>query len=132
VYHGFATCGDICRGSMKEFIGVFFVVLEVQTAMVAEFYGVIHAMEEAQKMKLTNVWLECDSALICVTFTMTNVSWMFRNRWNTYLNYGRKTRFMVTHIFLKEMFGLINNVFIFLLLSLLLLLSSSSLLSLLT
>jgi len=31
-------------------------------------------MEEAQKMRLTNVWLECDSALVCVAFTAkTNV-----------------------------------------------------------
>jgi len=37
---------------MREFIGVFSMFLEVQTVMVAEFYGVIHAMEEAQKMGL--------------------------------------------------------------------------------
>jgi len=37
-------------------------------------------MEEAQKMGLTNVWLECDSALVCVVFTaMTNVPLMLRN-----------------------------------------------------
>jgi len=43
--------------------------------MVAEFYGVIHAMEEARKMGLTNVWLECDFALVCAAFTArTNVS----------------------------------------------------------
>ena len=35
---------------MGEFISVFSVFLEIQTAMIAEFYGVIHAMEEAQKM----------------------------------------------------------------------------------
>jgi len=40
---------------VKEFIGAFSAFLEVQTAMVAEFYGVIHAMEETQKMKLINV-----------------------------------------------------------------------------
>jgi len=40
---------------MCEFIGAFSVFLEVQTVMVAEFYGVIHAMEETQKMGLTNV-----------------------------------------------------------------------------
>jgi len=40
---------------MEEFIGSFSVLLEVQTALVVEFYGVIHAMEEAQKMGLTNV-----------------------------------------------------------------------------
>jgi len=37
---------------MGEFIGVFSAFLEVQTALVAEFYEVIHAMEEAQKMGL--------------------------------------------------------------------------------
>jgi len=72
---------------MGEFIGVFSVFLEVQTALVAEFYGVIHVMEEAQKMGLTNIWLECDSALVCAAFTTrTNVSWMLGNRWNTCLN----------------------------------------------
>jgi len=40
---------------MGEFIGAFSVFLKVQSAVVVEFYGVIHAMEEAQKMGLTNV-----------------------------------------------------------------------------
>jgi len=52
---------------MEKFIGAFSVFLEVQNVMVAEFYGVIHAMEEAQKMELTNVWLKCDSALVRAT-----------------------------------------------------------------
>jgi len=83
---------------MREFIGAFSVFLEVQTTLVAEFYGLIHAMEEAQKMRLTNVWLGCDSVLVCVAFT-ANVPWMLRNRWNTCLNYCGKIRFRVTHIF---------------------------------
>jgi len=63
---------------MREFIGAFSTFLKVQTALVAEFYGVIHAMEEAQKMGLTSVWLECDSALVCDAFTArTNVPWIF-------------------------------------------------------
>jgi len=58
------TCGDILVlllvevfsvGSMKEFIGAFSAFLEVQSVMVAEFYGVIHDTEEAQKMRLTNL-----------------------------------------------------------------------------
>jgi len=66
---------------MGEFIGAFSEFLEVQTAMVAELYGVIHAMEEAQKMGFTNVWLKCDSALVCAMFTVKiNVLWMLRNR----------------------------------------------------
>jgi len=80
---------------MKEFIGVFSVFLDVQTVMVAEFYGVIHVMEEAQKMGLTNVCLECS----VVFSARTNVPWMFCNRWNTCLNYCGKFRFRVTHIF---------------------------------
>jgi len=85
---------------MREFIGVFSIFLGVQTAMVVEFYVVIHAMKETQKMGLTNVWLECDFALVCVAFTVrTNVPWMFHNLWNTFLNYCEKIRFRVTHIF---------------------------------
>jgi len=99
-YPGLTTCGGIFRGSMRDFIGVFSVFLEVQTAMVADFYGVIHVMEEAQKMGPTNVCLECDYALVCAAFTArTNVLWMLRNRWNTCLNYCGKIRFRVTHIF---------------------------------
>jgi len=74
---------------MDEFIGVFSAFLEVQTALVAEFYEVIHVMEEAQKMMLTNVCLKCDYALVCAAFTTrTNVPWMLR--WNTCLNYCGK------------------------------------------
>jgi len=60
---------------MGEFIGAFSAFLEVQTTLVAEFYEVIHVMEEAQKMGLTNVWLECDFAFTA----RTNVPWMLRN-----------------------------------------------------
>jgi len=62
---------------LGEFIGAFSAFLEVQTSMVA---GVIQAMEEAQKMRLNNLWLECDSTLVSAAFTVrTNVSWMLRN-----------------------------------------------------
>ena len=85
---------------MGEFIGVFSAFLDVQTALIAEFYGVIHAMKEAQKMGLINVWLECDYALVCAAFTVrTNVTWMLQNRWNTCLNFCGTIRFRVTHIF---------------------------------
>jgi len=64
---------------MREFIGAFSVFLEVQTTPVAKFYVVIHAMEEAQKVGLTNVWLECNSALVCVAFTArTNIPLMLQ------------------------------------------------------
>jgi len=63
---------------MGEFIGALSAFLDIQTALVAEFYKVIYALEEAQKLGLTNVWLECDSVLVCAAFTArTNVPWMF-------------------------------------------------------
>ena len=55
-YPGLTTCGVIFCGSMREFIGGFSVFVDVQTSMVAKCFGVIHVMEEAQKMGLTNVW----------------------------------------------------------------------------
>ena len=59
-----------------------------------------YAMEEAQKMGLTDVWFECDFILVCVAFTIKiNVLWMLRNWWNTCLNYCGKISFMITHIF---------------------------------
>jgi len=85
---------------MGEFIEAFFAFLDVQNALVVEFYGVIYALEEAQKLGLINVWLECDSALVYAVFTTrTNIPWMLRNRWNTSPNYCGKIRFRVTHIF---------------------------------
>jgi len=42
---------------MRKFIGSFSVFLDVQTVLVAKFYEVIHAMDEAKKDRLTNVWL---------------------------------------------------------------------------
>jgi len=49
--------------------------------MVVEFYGVIHATKEAQKMGFTNVWLECDYALVCAAFIVrTNIPWMIHYR----------------------------------------------------
>jgi len=66
---------------MGEFIGGFSAFLDVYTALVAEFYGVIYALEEVQKMGFTNVLLECDFSLVCVAFTTrTIVPWMFRNQ----------------------------------------------------
>jgi len=85
---------------MGEFIGAFSAFLDVQTTLIAEFYGVIYALEEAQKLGLTNVWLECDFGLVCAAFTTrTNVPWMFRNRCYTCLNFCGKIKFRLTHIF---------------------------------
>jgi len=73
-YPGFAIYGSIFCGSMEEFIGGFSAFLGVQTTLVGEFPGVIYVMEETQRIRLTSVWLECDSALICVIFVVrTNV-----------------------------------------------------------
>jgi len=55
---------------MRKFIGGFFHFLNVQTVLVVEFYGVIYAIEQPQKMSLTSLWLECDFTLACAAFTV--------------------------------------------------------------
>ena len=66
-------------------------------------------MEEAQKMGLTNVWLECDHALVCVAFTI-NIRWMLRNQWNTCLNYcEKKSGLGLLIFFVKGMHVLITS-----------------------
>ena len=85
---------------MREFVGGLFAFLDIQTALVGEFYGVIHAIEEAQKMGLTSFWLECDSVLVCASLTTrTNIPWILRNGWNTFLDYSGKISFRISHIF---------------------------------
>ena len=90
---GLATCGGIFHGSIGEFIGGFASFIDIKIALVIEFYGVIHAIKEAKTIGFTCLWLECDSALVCVAFTArTNVPWILHNRWNNCLNYCEKTR----------------------------------------
>ena len=70
-----AACGDIFRGSIKEFIGGFFVFLDIRTILVCWVLWSYTCIEEAKKMGLTSLWLECASILVCVAFTgMTNFS----------------------------------------------------------
>jgi len=40
---------------MRVFIGGFSAFLDIQIALVSEFYEVIYAMEEAQRMGLTSI-----------------------------------------------------------------------------
>jgi len=64
---------------MREFIRAFSAFLEVQTVLVAEFYGIIHALEEAQKIGL--IMYGWNVIMVCVAFTTRiNVPWMLRNR----------------------------------------------------
>jgi len=49
--------------------------------LVGEFYGVIHAIKEAQTMSFTSLWLECDFALVYTAFTdRTHVPWILCNK----------------------------------------------------
>jgi len=44
--------GGIFCGSIREFISGSYVFLDVKTVLVAEFYEVIHAIEQTQNMSL--------------------------------------------------------------------------------
>jgi len=80
--------------------------------LVIEFYGVIHVIEEAKKMGLTSLWLECDFVLVCAAFTTkTKVHWILRNRWNTCLDYCEKSGLGFLAFFVKVLHFL-NNLLI--------------------
>jgi len=48
-YPSLTTCESIFHGNMGKFIGPLSEFLKVQTVMIAQFYGIIHVVEEAQK-----------------------------------------------------------------------------------
>ena len=93
------------RYFLWEYEGIYwsFLCVFLKFRLLWLMYEIIHTMKKTQKMGFTNVWLECDSALVRVVFTTrTNVPCMFCNRWNTCLNYYGKIRFRITHIFREE------------------------------
>jgi len=58
---GLSRSCHLWRDFLWEYEGVYWsfsAFLDDQTALVAKLHGVIYALEEAQKLGLTNVWLE--------------------------------------------------------------------------
>ena len=92
---------NLCHVSTKSRLNQFInITLDSVNLMTIKLYIYIYMLWRKFKSWLTNVWLECDSTLICVAFTArTNVHWMLCNRWNICLNYCEKIRFRVIHIF---------------------------------
>jgi len=56
-YFRLATCLGIFRESMRDFISGFYAFLDIQTALVAEFYGVIYVEDG---------WSFLSAVLVCV------------------------------------------------------------------
>ena len=71
-FSSLVTCGGIFCGNMEEFISGFFAFLDVQTALVVEFYGIIHVIEQAQKMVL----LVYDLNVILPWFVLHLLLWL--------------------------------------------------------
>jgi len=78
---GLLSYASIFRGSMSDFVGGFSFFLGVQFSLVTEFMRVIISLEEVQKDGYIQLWLECDSSLVCHVFpSKSYVDWFFRNR----------------------------------------------------
>ena len=88
---------------MREFISGFNAFLDIQIVLVAEFYEVIHGLEEAKKIGLTSLWLVCDYALVCVAFTRFLVI-----DGTLALIIVGKSRLGFLTFFVKEMYALTN------------------------
>jgi len=82
------------------YVGGFSSFLVVQSFMVAEFVGAIIVLEEAQKAGYRQLWLECDSSIVCSPFSSNSlVPWTLRNRWNKGFSFCRGIDYKISHIF---------------------------------
>jgi len=57
------------RGSRGEYIDSFTSFVSIQNYLYVEIMGVILAIEISCSTGCKRVWLECDSALLCQTFS---------------------------------------------------------------
>jgi len=90
------------RLSPSEYVEGFSSFLGVQSSLVAEFIGAIIALKEAQKFGYRHLSMECDSSLVCPTFSSKSlVPWSLHNRWNKGLFFCKGIDFKISHIFRK-------------------------------
>jgi ribonuclease HI len=68
----------------------------------------MRAIELADQYQWSNLWLECDSALVVNAFTNHHlIPWKLRNRWENCLNLTSNMNLLVTHVY-REGNGCVN------------------------
>lgn len=97
---GLASCGGIFRDRSGATLCCFAVNLGINHSLQAEIFGAIYAIEIAYKKGWHNLWLECDSLLVIMTFkSLDIVPWQLRNRWKNCIHLTSCMRFRCSHIF---------------------------------
>lgn len=99
---GWSACGGIFRDYRASFMGCFAANIGITCSLHAELTGAMWAIEIANQRGWTNLWLECDSALVVAAFkTEHGIPWKLRNRWNNCILTTRNMNFLVL-IFLER------------------------------
>ncbi|GAU16869.1 hypothetical protein TSUD_368180 [Trifolium subterraneum] len=76
-----SACGEIFRNSNGEFLCGFAENIGLSSALIAELYGAMNAIEIAASKNWRNLWLETDSTLVVMTFKSPQlVPWFLSNR----------------------------------------------------
>lgn len=97
---GVAACGGIFRNANVEHLGSYFTNIGPGNAFQAELIGAMLAIEVADIMNWSKLWLETDSKLVVQAFQNPNmVPWNIRNRWINSIHITQSMSFMLTHIY---------------------------------
>lgn len=71
----------------------------------AELVGVLMAMEEAKKRKITELWIESDNMFLVNAFKNRSLApWNLLSCWLVCLDYSTKIDFMISHIYKEANF----------------------------
>jgi len=99
----FSACADIFYCNRSEYIGSFSSFLRVQKYLYVEIMWVILAIDLAWSKNFRCIWLECDSSLLCQTFSSFNlIPWSLRGRWRKCVKICKEVEFKVSLIFREE------------------------------
>lgn len=92
--------GGLLRDQNSKFLLGFAENTENGSAFHAELYGAIKAIELAHQFQWSNIWLECDSALVIKAINNRSlVPWRLRNRWENCMRITNSINFLATHVF---------------------------------
>ncbi|XP_058776557.1 uncharacterized protein LOC131650867 [Vicia villosa] len=100
-----SSCGGIFRDHMGDHIGSFCNFLGEGISELAEYSGVMVAIEKAQDCGWQKLWLESDCIIVVNSFSNSYlVPWIIKSRWLKCRSYTLSIDFMITHIYREANF----------------------------
>lgn len=95
-----SSCGGVFRDINSNTLLCFAEHTGMGNAFHAELCGVMRAIELAEQYNWSNLWLECDSAIVINAIkNKTLIPWEIRNRWENCMYIISSMNFFATHVF---------------------------------